>query len=192
VLARPERLPGGIAAWWRGLGRAGRAAVVAGTTSWCVALVHLLGGHPAIGWADPDRQPRRDLLDGAVSLRASLDARSGSPRRGERLLVVSDAVVPAEARLRAAHLALVQCLGDRAAAPVRVSVASPATGSVHRVPVDDDLLALGADRAAEFVAHLRLGERAPTLAGPGCATCHLLDTCPDGAARTAAAAADPA
>lgn len=180
VLADPSGWPVRLRQWFQELEPAGRALVAASVSTWCTSVLHLVGGHPGIVWADPTLPMRRRIDGRLVQLSASCEATAGTPRRGLRLLSVSDAPSPSSQRVRAAHLALVHALGSGAAAQ-RVSVASPATGVVRAVEVDDDLLDLAVDRVAEMVAHHLDRERAPAMVGPGCRHCHLLEICPEGA-----------
>ena len=68
-------------------------------------------------------------------------------------------------------------------APVRVTVASPATGVRQPFEVGPELLELATDRVVELVSHRAAPEAAPPVPGRGCRHCHLLEECDEGLAR---------
>ena len=179
TLADPTQWPPRLWDWVSSLSPPAQAAVSAAVVTWCDGAVRLVGDSDRIVWSDPIRTPRFDLPGRSVALTAAFDARHGTPRAGERLLVLSDATSPSQRRIRAAHVALVHTLGTRRA-PVRVTVGSPAAGRMSAVEVDAALLTLAADRVVEHLAQHCAAGPAPAVPGSGCRHCHLLDDCPEG------------
>ena len=179
TLADPTEWPPRLWDWVSSLSPPARAAVSAAVVTWCDGAVRLVGDPDRIVWSDPVRTPRWDLPGRSVALTAAFDARHGTPRAGERLLVLSDATSPSQRRIRAAHVALVHTLGTRRA-PVRVTVGSPASGRMSAVEVDAALLTLASDRVVEHLAQQCAADPAPASPGNGCRHCHLLDDCPEG------------
>ncbi len=113
TLADPTEWPPRLWDWVSSLSPPARAAVSAAVVTWCDGAVRLVGDPDRIVWSDPVRTPRWDLPGRSVALTAAFDARHGTPRAGERLLVLSDATSPSQRRIRAAHVALVHTLGTR-------------------------------------------------------------------------------
>lgn len=168
--------------WVGGLDRAGRAAVEAAAFTWASDAARLLGAVERVGWTDPLRPLLWNVPGRAVQIRSSVDAVRGSLRAGQRLLLVGDAVPGPGGRIRAGHLAVVQSVLS-GAAPLRVSLGSPASGAIEPVVVDDALVELAIDRIVEAVRILVRPEEAPPQPGRWCGHCHLRAVCDEGAAH---------
>ncbi len=181
VLADRSDLGLRLAEWIDQLDRAGRAAVAAGAITWAASVLRLVGRHPSIRWADPSSGSSWNVPNRLVRVTASHDARMGSVRDGERLLVVADGTGGAGDRLRAGYVALVRSLGARHT-PLRVTLAAPSRGTLERVEVDDALLTLAVDRLVEHVAQRADPAAAPPVPGRWCTHCHLLEVCDEGRA----------
>lgn len=165
--------------WMRSLDPAGRAALAAGAVTWCDGVVRLVGAATDITWTDPSLPVRRDVPGRKVGLAATLDATRRSAD-GERLLVVTGAVSSTAQRVLAGHAALVRTNVARRDPVVRVTLASPPTGRLDHVVVDDDLLDLAVDRVVEHAALRARPDGAPVRPSRSCAHCHLLDDCDAG------------
>jgi hypothetical protein len=122
-----------------------------------------------------------------VQLRGSVDATMGTPGRGEKLLVLGDGLPGGADRLRAGYAALLRSVSS-GMAPVRVTVASPATGVRQPFEVGPELLELATDRVVELVSHRADPDGAPPVPGRGCRHCHLLENCDEGLARVGSVA----
>ena len=181
VMADRAGWSAGLRTWFETLEPAGRTAVQAAAHTWATEAARLVGGATRVRWSDPFLSARWNVPGRALQLAGATDAVLGTPRAGEKLLVVSDALPGPGERLRAGHVAVVHALGS-GRTPVRVSIGSPASGRVEPVPVDDGLVELVVDRIAEVAGHLADVERAPTVAGRWCSHCHWRDVCEDGAA----------
>lgn len=186
VIEQRTSLSRGLADWIEGLDRAARAAVAAAAFAWAAAVARLVGPSPDIRWADASSSSHIDVPGRLVRVTASHDALLGGVVSGERLLLVADGQGGARDRLRAGYLALVRALGTQHA-PTRVTLAAPSRGSLERVDVDEQLLALAVDRVAEHVAARALRDAAPATPGRWCGRCHLLELCEEGRAKLVAA-----
>jgi hypothetical protein len=185
VLDSGEGLAPGLADWVADLDRAGKAAVGAAAVTWAASLCRTVGAtRRPIRWSDPGPWTW-DVPGRIVSLSAKVDATATAEVRGDVLLWSTGATDPLAQRALAAHLALVRALSTNRA-PLRVTIAVPATGTMRRVPVDPDLLDLGVDRVVEHVALRARPDAAPARPGRACRNCHLLDTCPQGTDHLAA------
>lgn len=182
VMDDAEYWPTRLRQWVDALDPAGRAAVASAVTTWCHGALRLVGRDPRIRWADPAMPPKWNVPERVVQLRGSVDASMGTPGRGEKLLVLGDGLPGGGDRLRAGYAALLRAVASRAA-PVRVTVASPATGVRQPFAVGVELLELATDRVVELVSHRATPETAPPVPGRGCVHCHLLDLCEEGTAR---------
>lgn len=182
VMADPANWPTSLRDWVESLDRAGRAAVSAAAITWAESAVRLVGRDHRVKWAEPSQKPKWNVPGRLVQLSASVDAVLGGVASGEKLLILSDAVPSPGDRLRAGFTALVRTLGARHA-PVRVTVASPATGSMQQIPVTPELLQLAADRAVEMIGLLAKPNSAGPVPGRWCGYCHLLEQCDEGRTR---------
>lgn len=185
VIADRAGWSAGLRTWFETLEPAGRVAVQAAAHTWAADAARLVGGATRVRWSDPFLSARWNVPGRAVQLAGATDAVLGTPRQGEKLLVVTDALPGPGERLRAGHVAVVHALGS-GRTPVRVSIGSPASGRVEPVPVDEGLVDLVVDRIAEVAGHLADAEAAPTVAGRWCSHCHWRDVCEVGAAFLAA------
>lgn len=186
VLRDGMSLPRQLTEWVEGLEPAGRATVAAAAITWAESLRRLVGPSASIRWADAASASRWDVPERLVRLGAAHDASTKGVVSGERLLLVADGTDLAADRLRAGYLGLVRSLGTRHA-PTRVTLAAPSQGSLVRIDVDEALLALAVDRVVEHVSLRAAPATAPPRPGRWCGHCHLLDLCPAGQARVAAA-----
>lgn len=153
--------------------------------TWCHGASRVVGGRrDGIVWSDPAQPSKWNVPGRLVQLRGSVDATSGSVVRGEKLLVLRDAAPGAADRLRAGYLGLWRSAGT-GCAPVRVTLASPASGRREQLPVTAELLDLAVDRVVEVVGHHADPDHAPPSVGRGCRHCHLLDLCDEGTAHVA-------
>jgi hypothetical protein len=181
VMADRAGWSAGLRSWLETLEPAGRVAVEAAAHTWATEVARLVGNAPRVRWSDPFLSARWNVPGRSVQLTGATDAMLGTPRTGEKLLVVSDALPGPGDRLRAGHVAVVHALGS-GRTPVRVSIGAPASGRVEQVRVDEALVDLVVDRIAEVAGHLADAERAPTVPGRWCSHCHWRDVCEDGAA----------
>lgn len=182
VMADPEYWPTRLRQWVDELDPAGTAAVASAVTTWCHGALRLVGRDGRIKWADPVMAPKWNVPGRVVQLRGSVDAVMGTPGRGEKLLVLGDGLPGGGDRLRAGYAALLRAVSS-GMAPVRVTVASPATGVRQPIAVGAQLLELATDRVAELVSHRADRESAPPSPGRGCTHCHLLEMCGAGSAH---------
>lgn len=185
VMADRAGWSAGLRAWFETLEPAGRVAVEAAAHTWAADAARLVGGATRVRWSDPFLSARWNVPGRAVQLAGATDAVVGTPREGERLLVITDALPGPGERLRAGHVAVVHALGS-GRTPVYVSIGSPASGRKEKVAVDEGLVDLVVDRIAEVAGHLAERETAPTVPGRWCSHCHWRDVCADGAAFLAA------
>ena len=183
VMSAREDWPTGLRRWVDELDRGGLAAVHAAVVTWSHGAWRAVGGRrDGIVWSDPAQPSKWNVPGRLVQLRGSVDATSGSVVRGEKLLVLRDALPGPADRLRAGYLGLWRSVGT-GCAPVRVTIASPATGQREQLPVTSELLDLAVDRVVEVVGHRADPDRAPAVVGRGCRHCHLLDVCDEGGAH---------
>ncbi|MHB1139348.1 MAG: hypothetical protein ACYC2O_10365 [Microthrixaceae bacterium] len=181
VMDEREDWPGPLRRWVDGLDRGGVAAVHAAVVTWCHGASRVVRGkRDGIVWSDPAQPSKWNVPGRLVQLRGSVDATIGSVVRGEKLLVLRDAAPGAADRLRAGYLGLWRSAGT-GCAPVRVTLASPASGGREQLAVTSDLLDLAVDRVVEVVGHRADPDQAPPMVGRGCRHCHLLDVCEEGA-----------
>jgi len=177
-----EVWPPRLWAWMRSLDPAGRAALAAGAVTWCDGVVRLMGAARDVTWTDPSLPVRRDVPGRRIGLSATLDA-TRRASDGERLLVVTGAVSSTARRVLAGHAALVRTNVGRRDPVARVTLASPPTGRLDQVVVDDALLDLAVDRVVEHAALRVRPDAASTRPSQSCAHCHLLDECDAGRER---------
>lgn len=182
VMGDPEYWPTKLRQWVEELDPAACAAIASAVTTWCHGALRLVGRDPRIKWSDPVMSPKWNVPGRVVQLRGSVDATMGTPGRGERLLVLGDGLPGGGDRLRAGYAALLRTVSS-GMAPVRVTVASPATGERRPHAVGSELLELATDRVVELVSHRAAPEGAPPMPGRGCVHCHLLDLCDEGLAH---------
>lgn len=182
VMADPEYWPTKLRQWVEELDRAGAAALSSAVITWCHGAVRLVGRDARVAWADPVMSPRWNVPGRIVQLRGSVDATIGTVGRGEKLLLLGDAVPGPGDRLRAGYAALLRSVTS-GHAPIRVTLGSPATGTMQPVEVNAELLELVTDRVVEVVSHRAAPDQAPPIPGRWCVHCHLLDICSEGAAH---------
>lgn len=178
VLADEELWSAGLWEWWRGLDRAGRAAVRAAAGTWAVGALTAVGGRD-LRWATQSMPA--DVPGRRLRLSANWDAGHGSVVDPTTLVVVTPAPPGPLDRYRAGFAALVAALGQRRV-PVRVRHASPTTGAHRAQAVTAELLELAVDRVVDLAVAAAAPADAPLSAGPWCRRCHLLDACDEGAA----------
>lgn len=176
VMEEPSVLRPGLAGWLRGLDRAGRAAAVAAATRWMVDAVALADGRGAPHWQDPAGlryQPRNR----EVVLSAAVDA-TRDRGDGVHLLIVRLRHDPTDGRL-SRRIALVWAL-VRGQEPRSVVVAHRESLGRDRHAVDHEVLEASVADAVDDIRWASRPSTAPTVTGPGCRHCHLLDDCDPG------------
>lgn len=179
AVANREGLSVRLAEWLDTLGSAGLSTVVAAAVTWTDGVERMISDAGAVRWAGATAGAKWDHPGHLLRVTASHDASFGGPVSGEALLLVADQDVDTGDRARAAHLALVwSLLSGRA--PRRVTLAAPSRGTLSRVPVDEELLMLAADRLIDHVALRCEPAVSPARPGRECRYCRLLDSCEEG------------
>lgn len=151
VMDDPEGWPIGLRDWVESLDRSGQTAIVSATITWCAAALRLVGTDPRIVWNNPQYPNGWTVPGRLVRLTANVDASIGTPGRGEKLFVISDAEPSPLDRVRAGYVALVRAVGI-GCAPERVTAGAPSRGSMTRFDVTEDLLDLAVDQVIQAVA----------------------------------------
>jgi hypothetical protein len=181
VLADRDGWQPGLRAWFEGLDRSGRAAVIASTTTWAVGALTVVKGRSGrpddqLTWAE-----RNDVVEvpgWSLRLKSTWDAVLGSRRDPVALLVLGRRS-RRDGDLLAAGFEALACGVAPGVVPARVSFAHPGAGSPRSVPVTASALHATVDRIAELTAYRLDPDGAPTAPGRWCRHCHLVEACPD-------------